>query len=139
MRRKHGLESLTVSPEAHAALRAYAWPGNAREVRNAIEAAALCSNGRIEADNLPPDIRAGLAPLSATRPTLRETAPTETLGSVRDYERQIIVSMLRKHRKANRVAIVLGIARSTLYRKFAELDINPAEFTGAGAGPDETH
>ena len=66
-------------------------------------------------------------------------APSEDLGSVRAYERQIIVSMLRKHRKANRVAIVLGIARSTLYRKFAELDINPAEFTGAGAGPDETH
>lgn len=136
MRRKHGLDDLRITPAALAALQAYDWPGNAREVRNAIEAAVLCSVGSIDVDCLPPEVRAdrdGAAPAASS------AAPAETLGSVRDYERQIIVSMLRKYRKANRVASVLGIARSTLYRKFAELNINPGDFTGAAAENDPAH
>ncbi len=137
MRRKHGLDALTITAEAHAALHAYDWPGNAREIRNAIEAAVLCSAGSIEPDCLPPEIRKG--PARAGTAQLPFSAPAqENLGSVRDYERQIIVSMLRKYRKANRVASVLGIARSTLYRKFSELNIHPGEFTGASAEPEST-
>ncbi|TDU30935.1 transcriptional regulator of acetoin/glycerol metabolism [Panacagrimonas perspica] len=137
MRGKHGLGELRITPAAHAALAAYDWPGNAREMRNAIEAAVLCSVGAIDLECLPPEVRAdgdrgGSAPVTSS-------TPSESLGSVRDYERQIIVSMLRKYRKANRVASVLGIARSTLYRKFAELNINPGEFTGAATDTDSTH
>jgi len=55
---------------------------------------------------------------------------------VRDYERQIIVGMLRKYRRVNQVAQALGMARSTLYRKFAELNINQSEFTGTTADAD---
>jgi transcriptional regulator with GAF, ATPase, and Fis domain len=40
MRRKHGLESVDITPTACAALSRYHWPGNARELRNAIEAAS---------------------------------------------------------------------------------------------------
>lgn len=58
-----------------------------------------------------------------------ETAPS----AGRDYERQLIVGMLRKYRKVNHAARAMGIARSTLYRKFTELEIDPTEFT-AGIG-----
>jgi sigma-54 dependent transcriptional regulator, acetoin dehydrogenase operon transcriptional activator AcoR len=44
--------------------------------------------------------------------------------------------MLRKYRKVNKVAHVLGLARSTLYRKFAELNINQSEFIGSTTDVD---
>jgi DNA-binding NtrC family response regulator len=42
--------------------------------------------------------------------------------------------MLRKYRKVNHAARAMGIASSTLYRKFAELEIDPSQIT---AGPNE--
>lgn len=137
--RKHGIEGVRIEPEALAALERYRWPGNAREVRNAIEAAVLCSSGPIDLDCLPPEIRSATA--SGAVPARADfagpaAAAEESLASVRDYERQIIISMLRKHRKANRVAQMLGVARSTLYRKFSEFGINPGDYTGAATDAD---
>jgi transcriptional regulator with PAS, ATPase and Fis domain len=135
--RKHGIESVRIEPEALAALERYRWPGNAREVRNAIEAAVLCSDATIDLDCLPPEIRSATASGAApARTDFAAPAAEESLASVRDYERQIIISMLRKHRKANRVAQMLGVARSTLYRKFTEFGINPGDYTGAATDAD---
>jgi len=129
MRRKHDLESVHITPDAHAALSRHRWPGNARELRNAIEAAVLCANGAIGTDCLPPEVlRAGDVGLDARAAA---ASPGESLASLRDYERQIIVGMLRKYRRVSQVAHVLGLARSTLYRRFAELQINQSEFTGS--------
>jgi len=134
MRRKHGLESVDITPTACAALSRYHWPGNARELRNAIEVAVLCANGIIDLDCLPPEVLHGG---SADADTGAATAsPDESLASLRNYERQIIVGMLRKYRKVNKVAHVLGLARSTLYRKFAELNINQSEFIGSTTDVD---
>ncbi len=133
MRSKHGLAAVRLTPEAQAALARYRWPGNARELRNAIEAALLCSDGTIDVDCLPPEV------LNGSPDTGRadgRTEPAESLAALRDYERQIIVGMLRKYRRVNQVAQALGMARSTLYRKFTELDINQSEFTGTPADPD---
>ncbi|ABM97372.1 sigma-54-dependent Fis family transcriptional regulator [Methylibium petroleiphilum] len=131
MRRKHRLVAVNFTAEARDALKRYHWPGNAREVRNAIEAALLCSDGDIGLECLPPEV------LRRAEPEDRSASavPIESMASVRDYERQIIVGMLRKYRKVNQVAQALGIARSTLYRKFAELNINQSEFTGADIQP----
>lgn len=133
--RKHGVLPAQITAEALAALERHAWTGNARELRNAIEAAVLCATGVIDVDCLPPEIRSG----ARHQPLKRQEGiaePTEDLASVRDYERRLIISMLRKYRRANRVASVLGIARSTLYRKFSEFGIHPAAFTGASDGPE---
>jgi DNA-binding NtrC family response regulator len=42
--------------------------------------------------------------------------------------------MLRKYRNVSQVAHALGLARSTLYRKFAELGIQQAEVLGGDEG-----
>jgi sigma-54 dependent transcriptional regulator, acetoin dehydrogenase operon transcriptional activator AcoR len=129
LRLKHGLGALSLTAPARAALARYHWPGNARELRNVIEAAILCADGTVDVDCLPPEIRRDDDALHA----VHAAAPQESLESVRDYERQLIIGMLRKYRKASQVAQLLGLARSTLYRKFAELDIHPAEFTHEGS------
>lgn len=132
MRRKHGLPFVQITPEAHESLARYSWPGNAREVRNVVEAAMLCSEGSIGVACLPPEV---FKPSGNCNPQV-DAAEVEQRASEAgsDYERQLIVGMLRKYRKVNHAARAMGIARSTLYRKFAELGIEPAQFT---AGPGE--
>ena len=134
MRRKHGLESVDITPDAYAALSRYHWPGNAREIRNAIEVAVLCADGTIDVDCLPPEVLRGGSADAHIKATT--ASPDESLASLRDYERQIIVGMLRKYRKVNKVAHMLGLARSTLYRKFAELNIDQSEFIGSTTDVD---
>ncbi|WP_437903847.1 sigma 54-interacting transcriptional regulator [Sorangium sp. So ce327] len=62
-----------ISPEALAALEAYAWPGNVRELRNVIErAAVLCAGESVLAADLPPHLMNGATPPSsraASRPS----------------------------------------------------------------------
>jgi len=143
MRHKHGLPGVEIAPDARAALERYRWPGNAREVRNVIEAAMLCCDDVVDIECLPPEV---VRPPQKTAEASAASAASrgEDLSAVRDYERQLIVGMLRKYRKVNYVAKALGIARSTLYRKFEELDIDQSQFTlgasetaasGAGRGP----
>jgi sigma-54 dependent transcriptional regulator, acetoin dehydrogenase operon transcriptional activator AcoR len=126
MRRKHGLAAAEITKEAHAALARYRWPGNAREVRNVVEAAVLCSDGPLGIDCLPPEV---LRQPGETNVRRQEPEFEADPSAGRDYERQLIVGMLRKYRKVNHAARAMGIARSTLYRKFAELEIDPAQFT----------
>ncbi len=121
---KHGLGACGLTAEAAAALERYHWPGNARELRNVIEAALLCSAGDLTLDCLPPEIRAPQAAAPA-----RHADPSASIALPQDQERRLIGEMLRKYRKASDVAKVLGIARSTLYRRFAELQIDPRDFT----------
>ncbi|CAN96811.1 sigma-54 dependent transcriptional regulator [Sorangium cellulosum So ce56] len=62
-----------ISPEALAALEAYAWPGNVRELRNVIErAAVLCAGESVLPADLPPHLMNGATPPSsgaASRPS----------------------------------------------------------------------
>ena len=132
MRQKHGLPVTEFTNDARAALERYDWPGNAREVRNVVEAAMLCSDGTMGLDCLPPEVLRRLEPATEPMPDVREVEDDPAASS--DYERQLIVGMLRKYRKVNHAAKALGIARSTLYKKFAELNIDHSQFT---AGADE--
>jgi hypothetical protein len=134
MRRKHGLQSVRFTPAAMDALRRYAWPGNAREVRNAIETALLCAGDTIDLDCLPPELTQAPPPAAPPAPDLPQHA-ADGMAAVRNYERQLIVGMLRKYRNVSQVAHALGLARSTLYRKFAELGIQQAEVLGGDEGP----
>jgi DNA-binding NtrC family response regulator/pSer/pThr/pTyr-binding forkhead associated (FHA) protein len=64
-----------ISPEALAALGAYSWPGNIRELRNVIERAALiCADGQILPRHLP---------LEKMRVTFATTAPVEVEAAPR--------------------------------------------------------
>lgn len=122
---KHGLAGAAITPAAMALLQRHAWPGNARELRNAIESALLCASGVVLPDDLPPELRA--------EPAAPPAPPPQGMARVRDAERQLIVDLLRQHRNVGLVARALGVARSTLYRKFAELGIDQAAVLQARA------
>jgi len=90
----------------------YSWPGNVRQLRNAMERAALLSRGElILPEHLPAQVRAGAEPPPATQPA----ADHERLGEI---ERQAIFQALRKHNfNRTETAKALGISRRALLYK----------------------
>ena len=125
-----------LNEEAFAALRAYHWPGNVRQLKNCLERAVILSNnGRITLSELPPEVTrpamvqpvmAGVAPVVAGdgEVPLPVVAAPSTPGSLREVERQQILAALEKtgwHR--GKTAEILGISPSTLYRRLRDYDL----------------
>jgi DNA-binding NtrC family response regulator len=99
----------TLTPRAADQLARYSFPGNVRELENAMErAVALAQGARIELGDLPEDIRSSLpAPAASKR-----VKPLE------EVEREYILSALALNDgNQTRTAAELGIAPVTLYRK----------------------
>jgi DNA-binding NtrC family response regulator len=131
-----------LSPEALAALRAYSWPGNVRQLRNCLERAVLLSNdNRITLSELPPEVaRPAAAPLVpvmlASSAGNASAAGNDNAGqgsygvpaspaSLREVERQQILAALEQtnwHRA--KTAEILGISPSTLYRRLRDYDLD---------------
>jgi transcriptional regulator with PAS, ATPase and Fis domain len=113
------------TPEVIAALQRYSWPGNVRELQNAIERAVLLGKSdRICLEDLPRQI-AAVGPLSV------EPIGSRTLKEALSApERQIILEVLESN-QWNRFATadVLGINRTTLYKKMKRLGLEERRHT----------
>jgi transcriptional regulator with PAS, ATPase and Fis domain len=107
-RMKRAVASLT--PKAADQLVRYSFPGNVRELENAMErAVALARGERIDLSDLPEDIRRTLAPPAAASGRVKPLA---------EVEREYILSALALNEgNQTRTAAELGIAPVTLYRK----------------------
>lgn len=103
-----------INSEVQDALMAYAWPGNIRELRNVVERALIvCSEGKIQLDDLPISLRA--CPHNPTA-AIASIGPLKQL--MEQAERDAIVAALT-YTKDNRgkAADLLGIHRTGLYQK----------------------
>ncbi len=115
----------SISEAAVQALEEYAWPGNIRELKNAIERAVALASGReIQPVDLSEAItRRDLAPIhhGFFRPPAQSipAGPNSTLAEIkRDAELARITEALEKHSNNRlRAASELGISRMTLYKK----------------------
>jgi DNA-binding NtrC family response regulator len=108
---KHGRDVQRVSPEAQALLRAYEYPGNARELANIVERAVIVANGKkLELEDLPAGISAAV---SAQQ---RKERPQ----SLAELEAAYISEMLAATGgNKTECARILGISRKNLYEKLA--------------------
>jgi transcriptional regulator of acetoin/glycerol metabolism len=115
-------ESASIESAALKQLMAYDWPGNIRELRNAIRTAlAICEGGVIRCCDLPGEIRQykrtnrpAANSVSAETPA---EAPEEP-ASFESAERKVLLQAIEQnHWVMSRVAAQLGISRNTLYRK----------------------
>ena len=102
-------ESLPLSADAKAALRAYSWPGNVRELENVIEQARHADRGK--------EIRRRDLPAEIARQGRRQPLRVQ-LKSLRAME-AVHISMALEAVDGNkrRAAELLGISRNTLYQK----------------------
>jgi DNA-binding NtrC family response regulator len=100
-----------LSPRAWQLVKAYPWPGNVRDLRNAVERAVIAATGPlILPRDLPPRLRRATPP-----PRMLPIPIGLTLGEV---ERTLILSTLEYcHGNRTRAARVLGIGRRTLQKK----------------------
>jgi DNA-binding NtrC family response regulator len=134
---------LDILPEALAALEAFPWPGNIRQLENVVQQAVLMSRGvQLLAEHLPACVRdasAGRVP----GPTAAEPRGNEGGGPLaqdRDRdERSVIERALEEHDHCrSKVAQALGISRVTLYskmKKYGLLDRPLPWPRRAGRGP----
>jgi len=122
-----------VHPQAMELLRAYDWPGNIRELRNAVERAVILSDGElITRDHLPPDM-AGKGP---ERHVFR-IGYGLTLDAVeKEY---ILGSLQRNANNKARTAEVLGVSEKTLYNKLNRYsaEARAAAAAAEAAGPSQ--
>ena len=132
--RETGLER-TLSDEALRALVKYDWPGNVRELENAIERAYVLSNGlTLNLDDLPPslhDLEDSLREELIVEPAIEITVPKSSVSNdshivpIAEMEKQAILGTIRVL-KGDKIlaARLLGIGKTTLYRKLKEYGIS---------------
>ena len=120
---ENGFKRLSVSEHAMAALQAYAWPGNIRELKNIIERLVIMSGSAcIEKNDLP----ANLLNIEAEASTFG-WSEGRTLKEIRENaEQQAIQSALQKyHGNISQAAQALGIDRTNLHKKINLYKISP--------------
>jgi DNA-binding NtrC family response regulator len=110
--------------EALAALEAYSWPGNIRELQNVVERAVLLGKAElITPSDLPRELVSGAA-VRASRGSYRTLKE-----ALEEPERQIILEVLEAHAwNRNATADALGVNRTTLYKKMKRLGLEDHEF-----------
>ena len=109
------------SQAALAVISSYGWPGNLRELRNAIERAVLFAAGHlIEPADLPGRISAELAARPGAQSGTIEVGGPVTLEQL---ETEHIRLVLQSNETREEAARILGIDPSTLYRKRKQLGL----------------
>ncbi len=132
---EHSARITGITPEALSALEGFQWPGNIRELENAIEHAFVVeTSDKITYFSLPEYIRKASRkinfPIGGSRPT------TSIFGAGMDwekgkelFEREFIIQALKSNRgRINLTAEQANIPKNTLLRKIKKYSINPKEY-----------
>jgi DNA-binding NtrC family response regulator len=111
-----------ISDEALKLMLAYEWPGNVRELENCIErACALTSGPTIHVADLPTTIQSWR---QQTQPACEAMAARRGILPIAEMEKQAILSAIEQlHGDKLEAARLLGIGKTTLYRKLKEYGV----------------
>jgi DNA-binding NtrC family response regulator len=120
-----GRGEVTVSQEALRRLMAYQWPGNVRQLENAIERALAFSQGRpqIDVHDLAPDIQAQPAPSETAQVWFPEDG-LDFESYIDNVELSLIKrSLERTQGNKRQAAKLLNLKRTTLIEKLKRLNV----------------
>jgi DNA-binding NtrC family response regulator len=108
--------------EAALALRSYPFPGNVRELENAVRrAVALCPNDMITLDCLPPEIAAATGIPKESLASLNERTIIADRPTMDELQRRYLQLVLDENQgRKRRAAAVLGLDRRTIQRLVAK-------------------
>ncbi|MBO9622082.1 MAG: sigma-54-dependent Fis family transcriptional regulator [Sphingomonas sp.] len=129
-----GLRELGITDDALALLGSYDWPGNVRQLQNALfRAAVLCDGDGLTRADFPQIAQLasgrtggeGPAPQGFAHAGITLFRPDGNLRALDEIEADVIRLAIGHYRgRMTEVARRLGIGRSTLYRKLGELGID---------------
>ncbi len=121
--RRHGWGELSLSPEALATIRERPWPGNVRQLENALARAVIAARGR----TILPEHLDAEEPLDPAIPAAGD--PVESLplrALLAEVERRAIQrALLACGGNRTKTAERLGISRRQLFDKIREYDLHP--------------
>jgi DNA-binding NtrC family response regulator len=114
-------DEVRIAREAWQALLNYPWPGNIRELANAVEHGFICAEqGEIKLDSLPQDVR-----LFSQEPP---APPTQGAAGAADEaagaQNELLSALRRAHGSKAVAAKLLGIDRTTLWRRMQRLRLS---------------
>jgi len=134
-----GMPPREVGEDALAALQAYDWPGNVRQLRNLVDWLLIMAPGEarepIRADMLPPEVgSAAPAMLKLDRSSEIMTLPLRDAREL--FERQYLeAQLLRFGGNISRTANFVGMERSALHRKLKFLGVHAEDRAPVAAPP----
>nr|WP_320011185.1 sigma 54-interacting transcriptional regulator [uncultured Desulfobulbus sp.] len=119
-----------ISDQTKQLLLHYHWPGNVRELEHVIErACVLCEGTTLSAEQLPPEIRQpdqpqiNMASATTIQPPTAQTVQPVPEQDLSPSER-ILQALHKSGGNKAKAARILGIDRTTLYRKIRELQLD---------------
>ncbi|HPF19845.1 MAG TPA: sigma 54-interacting transcriptional regulator [Syntrophomonas sp.] len=131
------------NPELLAGMMAYDWPGNIRELRNALEQAFVTTSGafindikmgpqqevHLSAEAVQPqEIKPpGRKPMPPGYDEASESDRVSLKDALQKYESQIIKEAMEAHQTTRRAAAALGVSQATIWRKAKQYDITIEE------------
>jgi two-component system, NtrC family, nitrogen regulation response regulator NtrX len=115
-----------IAPDALAALQAFDWPGNVRQLRNIVERTIILAPGdrlgRIDIDLLPPEVLND--PVSGAGPATSAVMGAPLREARETFEREYLRVQIRRFSgNISRTASFIGMERSALHRKLKILGI----------------
>jgi DNA-binding NtrC family response regulator len=120
-----------LSRAAKCALAAYRWPGNVRELQNAVQRGVILAQGdRVELEDLPEAVLAGArravpVPPIPSRSTEDKRPPV--LHEIDDERDRIARALELSEGNRERAASMLGMSRTTLWRRMRAHGLPPAK------------
>ena len=117
---------VSLAPEVMDVFKKYAWPGNIREMEAVLGRAAtqISGAGLINLKHIPNTVR-----LMETKPQASNPSPQVKISSLSEMERETIALMMQMYRgNVSRMAQVLDISRTTLWRKLKNYGFDPEEY-----------
>lgn len=138
--KEHGRDITSIAPEALQLLKAYRWPGNIRELENAIERAFVVENSNtISVNSLPEVLRAPTQNPAAAPATPKAEAvhggvsyqgPLDFDAFKEGMEKEFIISALKANKgRINQTVAQANIPKNTLLRKIRKYGINVKDYT----------
>ncbi|MGB0128895.1 MAG: sigma 54-interacting transcriptional regulator [Rhodocyclaceae bacterium] len=108
------------------ALLSYPWPGNIRELANAVEHGVICADkGDMTLDSLPQDVRVYAREMPPAAEALADDLPKRGGEGTADGEKNDLLAALRKAHGSKAIAAkLLGIDRTTLWRRMQRLGLS---------------
>lgn len=133
--RTHGKQLLSIDPECLQIMKSYKWPGNIRELENAIERAFIMESGStMTVESLPENIKNFNVNKDSSHNKTNSQKATETALDFELFkesaEKDFIINALKVNKgKINQTVAQANIPKNTLLRKIKKYNINVKDFS----------